>query len=275
MYSVIAEPALEKSDMYKALTDFISYANINLTWFALNFVICIMPCLCIYGLGQFGPIREHATGSYTPIMYVLWATHCVSFASQLRIYDVTAQKKDEVKGQSQVNLKDDDFQANAQDKLLSVKVDDDNFAKAKDEAKLVVPNPTAAKQAKELSDYSKEELASMTDKKRAELEKKAEMKKLEQILPSFWCNTVSFEAHYERWQRFIEVSHKWLWILNGLITIGCIVAYTMTDGKELVLMYYIPLDFAFNMSRSAFFWYNVFLDKKKMQNDLKLQKRAQ
>ncbi len=39
----------------------------------------------------------------------------------------------------------------------------------------------------------------MTDKKRAELEKKAEMKKLEQILPSFWCNTISFEAHYERW----------------------------------------------------------------------------
>ncbi len=49
----------------------------------------------------------------------------------------------------------------------------------------------------------------------------------------------------------------------------------MTDGKELVLMYYIPLDFAFNISRSAFFWYNVFLDKKKMQNDLKLKKRAQ
>lgn len=96
MYSVIAEPALEKSDMYKALTDFISYANINLTWFAFNFVICLMPGLCIYGLGQFAPIRQNATGSFTTIMYVLWATHCVSFAAQLRIYDITAKKKESI-----------------------------------------------------------------------------------------------------------------------------------------------------------------------------------
>jgi hypothetical protein len=90
MYSVIAEPPLEKSDMYKTLTDFISYANINLTWFALNFVICMMPPLCIYGIGQYGLQREEATGSYLPIMYVLWVTHCVSFAAQLRIYNVDA-----------------------------------------------------------------------------------------------------------------------------------------------------------------------------------------
>ena len=38
------------SDRKKAMLDFISYASVNLTWFALNFVLCTMPPLCIFVL---------------------------------------------------------------------------------------------------------------------------------------------------------------------------------------------------------------------------------
>lgn len=49
-YSTCLEDGLEEADMYKALTDFISYSSINLTWFAFNFVCVTMPPLCIYML---------------------------------------------------------------------------------------------------------------------------------------------------------------------------------------------------------------------------------
>lgn len=52
------------------------------------------------------------------------------------------------------------------------------------------------------------------------------------------------------------------------------IAYVLTDGKQLIFMYYIPLDFAFVISRTVFFWYNVFLDKKEADNKKKLEKRA-
>ena len=38
------------SDRAKAITDFICYASINLTWFALNFVLVLMPPLLIFWL---------------------------------------------------------------------------------------------------------------------------------------------------------------------------------------------------------------------------------
>lgn len=40
----------EQSDMGKALNDFIEYANINLTWFAFNVVLCMMPPALIFAL---------------------------------------------------------------------------------------------------------------------------------------------------------------------------------------------------------------------------------
>lgn len=49
-------PTKQISDFKKAVLDTVNYANINLTWFSLNFVLCTMPPLCIY-------ILEHQTGS--------------------------------------------------------------------------------------------------------------------------------------------------------------------------------------------------------------------
>ena len=38
------------SDRQKAIQDFICYASINLTWFALNFVLCVLPAICLFWL---------------------------------------------------------------------------------------------------------------------------------------------------------------------------------------------------------------------------------
>ena len=33
--------------MAKAVNDFLEYANLNLTWFAFNVTLCVMPLFCI------------------------------------------------------------------------------------------------------------------------------------------------------------------------------------------------------------------------------------
>ena len=50
--------SVEISDMYKSLTDFIVYSAHNLTWFAINFVCCTMPLVCLFLL--VGPHNEIA-----------------------------------------------------------------------------------------------------------------------------------------------------------------------------------------------------------------------
>ena len=80
---------LAKSDMTKALQDFITYAAINLTWFAINFVLVMMPPILLYCID--GPTLQlpGSTGSYIPIIYCLWGMHFCHFIFQLRIYDIT------------------------------------------------------------------------------------------------------------------------------------------------------------------------------------------
>ena len=94
----------EQSDMVKALNDFIEYAAINLTWFAFNIVLCILPPLCIYFLQNPKLVKDDATGSYSTIMYVLWGMHIIHFVAQMRIYEI---KK--VDAQQEASGTDDNF----------------------------------------------------------------------------------------------------------------------------------------------------------------------
>lgn len=70
---------LGKTDMNKALQDFISYAAINLTWFAINFVLVVIPPILIFLLNSADLTLPGATGSYLPIMYTLWGMHTCHF----------------------------------------------------------------------------------------------------------------------------------------------------------------------------------------------------
>ena len=78
------------SDARKAMLDFITYASVNLTWFALNFVLCTMPPVCIFVLQQStnGLILEGKDGSFLPNMYLIWAIHVLTFLPKMRIFKI-------------------------------------------------------------------------------------------------------------------------------------------------------------------------------------------
>ena len=87
--------ANEKSDMEKALNDFIEYSNLNLTWFAFNFVLICLPPIVIFVLQDEYLEIQGATGSYTPLVYILWMVHCIQIFLNLRIYKIEAQGAEE------------------------------------------------------------------------------------------------------------------------------------------------------------------------------------
>ena len=86
--STCFEKANLPSDMNKAVTDFIVYADINLTWFAFNFVQITLPPLCLYAYNFDAPGDFNLRESYEGIMYTLWITHMICFAMKTRIYKV-------------------------------------------------------------------------------------------------------------------------------------------------------------------------------------------
>jgi hypothetical protein len=66
------------SDMKKGITDFLRYAEVNLNWYAFNFVLIILPPILIFKVYQSeDPIHHHenSDGSYAKLMYWLWAMH--------------------------------------------------------------------------------------------------------------------------------------------------------------------------------------------------------
>ena len=80
--------ANEQSDMEKALNDFIEYSNLNLTWFAFNFVLICLPPIVLFILDDDSLQIQGATGNYAPIVYILWAMHCVQIFTNMRIYKI-------------------------------------------------------------------------------------------------------------------------------------------------------------------------------------------
>lgn len=93
VFSSCCETGGEASDMYKALTDFIGYSSINLTWFSFNFVLISMPPLCMFVLQTPNQTDEDDKGSYMSVMYTLWAMHVFSFFIQKRIFVPAEQDK--------------------------------------------------------------------------------------------------------------------------------------------------------------------------------------
>ena len=85
--STCCETGEEKSDMYKALTDFINYSAINLTWFAINFVMVTMPLVSIVLLQGDYMVNPEASGSYESLVWILWGMHVVAFLFKMRIYE--------------------------------------------------------------------------------------------------------------------------------------------------------------------------------------------
>ena len=75
------------------------------------------------------------------------------------------------------------------------------------------------------------------------------------MLPSDKLEVVSQKEHYKELEREFDTSHWWIFVLNGLVTIGCFIAFLLIDGKELVYSLYIPLDLFLNICKFGFYHY--------------------
>ena len=71
--------------MKKALTDFISYSHINLTWFGINFLLCSMPGFAIWMSNPALELKD-TTKTYLPIVITLLAMHIIAFGAKIFIY---------------------------------------------------------------------------------------------------------------------------------------------------------------------------------------------
>ena len=79
------------SDREKAYTDFIQYSELNLTWFAYNFVVCFMPLACMF-LQNSDLEYANATASYKPIIITLIVANLLKFVGKLNIYKLKEEE---------------------------------------------------------------------------------------------------------------------------------------------------------------------------------------
>jgi hypothetical protein len=82
------------------------------------------------------------------------------------------------------------------------------------------------------------------------------------MLPSATMQTISFDDHYKPMERVFVMNklNVCVWVMNGCICLGSMIAFLMIDGRELVYSLYIPLDFLLNLCKVAFFFYHYYLD---------------
>ena len=87
------------------------------------------------------------------------------------------------------------------------------------------------------------------------------MNKQKSVHPSQTMNTITFEEHYLAMDREFAMKYRLVYALNGLVTLGCFIAFLFIDGRELVYTFYIPLDVFLNLSKTAFFFYQKLQDE--------------
>ena len=73
--------------------------------------------------------------------------------------------------------------------------------------------------------------------------------------------------------RTFDMSRWWIWVINGIVTIGCFIAYLFVDGKEIVFAQYIPLDLFLNVMKTAFYFFYYYRDKREKENEKRIKER--
>jgi len=95
--------SLPTTDRNKVLTDYIVYAQTNLTWFALSFVLCTMPFVCLLLVNVTYEDTTHQQ-SFLPIMYTMWAMHVFNMFVHTFLYSPKKKRSNNLSPDS-----DDDF----------------------------------------------------------------------------------------------------------------------------------------------------------------------
>ena len=83
-----------QSDITKSVKDFISYASINLTWYAFNFVLILLPAFLIFMMdhGAKGISIERNDESYSNLMNWILGIHIFQFLFNSKIYKLKEAK---------------------------------------------------------------------------------------------------------------------------------------------------------------------------------------
>ena len=55
----------------------------------------------------------------------------------------------------------------------------------------------------------------------------------------------------------------WLWVIQGILYVGVVVAYFMVRGAELAYAIYIPVDVLLTVSLAAYYYWTYLAEKKK------------
>ena len=104
--SYLEEPDTD-SDLNKQTQDFLTYEKLNLTWFAFNFILIVLPPILMYGIDNTDAINNlnSKTQSYEFIMYIIWIMHVVQFLTNtmIEVEDLQAMDR-KVDGEKTENL---------------------------------------------------------------------------------------------------------------------------------------------------------------------------
>lgn len=76
-----------QSDMRKTFTDFLTYANENLIWFAFNFILVFMPLICMFMLQpKTAGLDLLGQQSYTGLLVTVCAANLLQFILRPRLF---------------------------------------------------------------------------------------------------------------------------------------------------------------------------------------------
>ena len=78
------------------------------------------------------------------------------------------------------------------------------------------------------------------------------------VLNSIQAKSCRSEDYYQAIEREFNLTHPWVWYIQGITSLVCLIMYIAIDGSELVFALYIPLDILLNASKVAFFWYEYY-----------------
>jgi len=89
---------------------------------------------------------------------------------------------------------------------------------------------------------------------------------------SFNRTLISNEEHYAEMDSVFKMTKigSIAWVINVIVTLVCFIVFFVTDGKELIIAFYIPLDVALNASKAAFFFHEYYNNEKSKQDTAKL-----
>ena len=109
----------QQSDIKKIIQDFLHYASINLSWFNINFVLCVMPLIVLlYVNPHYNEYYDHDEEEkgldLSYLIWALWVCHVIQFATKIQIFtDRSIRKINEHETTSLTTEENDDHFKNA------------------------------------------------------------------------------------------------------------------------------------------------------------------